>query len=96
MFTFSKRAPVDHPPGRLRCSWCGSGETTPHGSSGLQYCLRCYRFFRDAPEVPFDVVADEWTEPLRALQAAGEIIVVRLPGGFYGVCLLPITIEFAK
>lgn len=56
---------------------------------GVYYCRRCGQLFRDAPEVPFDVVADRWTTDLGALQAAGEIVMVRLPGGFYGVCLLP-------
>ncbi|HEV2356858.1 MAG TPA: hypothetical protein VGZ23_04495 [bacterium] len=42
-----------------------------------------------AASAAINVVADEWTEALQTLQAAGEVIVVRLPGGFYGVCLLP-------
>jgi hypothetical protein len=89
MFSFLKHKPVDLPPGHLCCPWCGSGDAVPRASSGTYYCPRCTRLFRDAPEVPFDVVADEWTPALSALQAAGDVIAVRLPGGFYGVCLLP-------
>jgi hypothetical protein len=89
MFLSSKRAPVGHPPGHLRCAWCGSDDTTPRGSSGTHYCHHCARLFRDAPEIPFDVIADQSTPALSALQAAGDVIAVRLPGGFYGVCVLP-------
>lgn len=88
MFIFSKRAPAGHPSGDLRCPRCGSGDTVRYGASGRHYCFRCRRLFYDVPEAPFDVVADEWTPALAALQSAGEIIMVRLPGGFYGVCLL--------
>lgn len=96
MFIFSKRAPVGRPPGHLRCSRCGSDDTTPYGVSGRHYCFRCARLFQDAPAVPFDVVADQWTPGLRALQEAGEIVAVRLPGGFYGVYLLPLMRPAAR
>lgn len=36
----------------------------------------------------FDFVADTMSGDLAALQAAGEVIAVRLPAGFYGVCLI--------
>jgi hypothetical protein len=88
MFTFSKRTPAARPQGHLRCSSCGSDETAQYPASARHYCFRCSRFFHDASEVPFDVVADGWTPALGALQAAGEIIAVRLPGGFYGLCVL--------
>jgi hypothetical protein len=57
-------------------------------AAASHYCRRCCRLFKEAPQVSFDVVADRWTAGLGALQAAGEVIVVRLPGGFYGVCVL--------
>jgi hypothetical protein len=95
MFSFSKHQPVGDPPGHLRCSWCGSDDTTLRGSSGTHYCRRCSRLFLDAREIAFDVIADQWTPALSALQAAGEIIAVGLPGGFYGVCLLPDMLEGA-
>jgi hypothetical protein len=93
MFSFLKYQPDDPPPARLRCSWCGSDDTVPRGSSGTYYCPRCSRLFRDASEVPFDVIANQWTPALGVLQAAGDIVAVRLPCGFYGVCLLPEVIE---
>jgi ribosomal protein L37AE/L43A len=93
MISFSKRGDIRHPSSHLRCEWCGSNDTMPRGSSGTHYCRRCARLFRDAPEVPFDVVADQWTPALSALQAAGEIIAVHLPGGFYGICVLAGVIE---
>ncbi|GEM_PF-1521702 len=96
MWFFSKSRPVDPEapyPAALRCSWCGSGDTIPHGSTSLHYCLRCHRFFRAVPEIPFDAVADEWTAALGALQAAGEIIAVPLPEGFYGICVVSVRVE---
>ncbi len=84
----SRRKPLDHPRGLPRCPRCGSKETTRQSSSGLYYCHRCFRLFRDVPEVPFDFVTDGWTQGLGELQATGEVLVVRLPEGFCGVCLL--------
>lgn len=52
------------------------------------YCHSCFRSFEPAQEVPYDVIADEWTPALAALQAAGELIAVRLGAGFYGICLI--------
>ena len=79
--------PLDGPPRSPRCSWCGSSATLRY-AAGNHYCRRCRRLFQDAPEIPFDVVADRWTPGLEALQTAGDVITVRLPGGFHGVCVL--------
>ena len=38
--------------------------------------------------LPFDFVADGWTPDLAALQAAGEVIAVRLPNSFLGVSVI--------
>lgn len=88
MFAFSKRTTLIRQPGTLKCPRCGSDATAWYRASGRHYCFRCSRFFQDAAEVLFDVVADGWTPALGALQAAGEIVSVRLPSGFYGVCVL--------
>jgi len=87
MLGFPKE-PLHPGPSRPRCAWCGS-EVDLHRVGPRRYvCESCFRRFANVPEVPFDVVVDEWTEHLGALQGSGEIVVVRLPQGFYGVCLL--------
>lgn len=41
-------------------------------------------------EVPYDFVADGWSEALGKLQAEGELITIRLPHGFVGVCMISV------
>ncbi len=77
-------APSDRP----RCARCGTDAGVHYVGPGYYYCEPCLRRAQRAPEVPFDVVVNEWTAELGLLQAAGELIAVRLPRGFYGVCLL--------
>ena len=88
MLGFWRREPGDVSPTRPRCARCGSAVAAHYVGPGHYYCESCFARLRYAPEVPFDVVADEWTSELGALQSAGELIAVRLPGGFYGVCVL--------
>jgi len=90
MLGFSNRQPTDSPAPsrRRRCARCGSEVALHYVGPGRYYCESCLGRFRHAPDVPFDVVADEWTAELGALQIAGELIAVRLPMGFYGLCLL--------
>lgn len=71
-----------------RCPWCGSAFTARSRNPGTYYCHRCLRVFGDAPEVAFDFIVDEWTRELAALQATGDLIAVRFPLGFYGICIL--------
>jgi hypothetical protein len=40
------------------------------------------------PDAAYDFVADGWSEALGILQASGELIAVRLPHGFVGVCMI--------
>lgn len=89
MFGFSNRQPIGSPSQRPRCARCGSQAAVHYVGPGRYYCEPCLGRFQRAPNVPFDVVVDEWTTALGALQTAGELIAVRLPRGFYGVCLLP-------
>lgn len=80
---------IDRSPTTPRCPWCGSLYTSISRSpSRRYYCHACFRAFAETPEAPYDVIADEWTPALAALQASGELIAVRLGGGFYGICLL--------
>jgi len=88
MFGFSNRQPSDPPSKRPRCARCGSEVALHYADPGNYYCESCLGRFRHAPHVPFDVVVDEWTAALGALQTTGELIAVRLPRGFYGLCLL--------
>ena len=74
--------------GRPRCARCGSAVDLHYVGPARYLCESCLRRPLNAPAVPFDVVVDGWTDHLGALQAAGELIAVRLPHGFYGVCLL--------
>jgi hypothetical protein len=41
-------------------------------------------------EVSYDFVADGWSDALGKLQAGGELIAVRLPHGFVGVCMISV------
>lgn len=88
MFGFSNRQPTGPPSKRPRCARCGSEAALHYAGPGNYYCESCLGRFRHTPDVPFDVVVDEWTAGLGALQATGELIAVRLPRGFYGLCLL--------
>jgi len=90
MLEFLKQ-PINPLPSRLRCVRCGSEANLHYAGPGRYFCEHCLRRYPAVPEVPFDVVVDEWTAHLGALQAAGELVAVRLPRGFYGVCLLPGT-----
>lgn len=84
---------IDRLPTLLRCPWCGSKYTSmARGPQRRYYCHSCFRSFEPAQEVPYDVIADGWTPELGALQAAGEVIIIRLSEGFYGVCLISATI----
>ena len=74
--------------GRPRCGRCGSAVDLHYVGPGRYLCESCLRRSQNVPEIPFDVIVDEWTVHLGALQAAGELIAVRLPHGFYGVCVL--------
>jgi len=71
-----------------RCPFCGSAFTSRSRRVEGYFCHSCWRRFAEAEEVAFDFVADGWTPELSALQAAGEVIVVALPKGFLGVCVL--------
>lgn len=71
----------------IRCPRCGSTHISQY--RGDEYCCyACWNRFQWVPEVPFDFVADQWSRDLAAAQAAGEVILVRLPKGFYGVCVI--------
>lgn len=37
-----------------------------------------------APEIPFDFYLDSWNPLAAQFQATGEVVLVRLPFGFYG------------
>lgn len=73
-----------------RCPHCGSKFTSRSRRVDGYFCHSCWRPFREAPEVPFDFIADGWHPDLAALQAAGEVIAVALAGGFLGVCVISI------
>jgi len=88
MLGFLRREPSDPPPDRPRCVRCSSATAVHYVGPGRYYCEPCLGRFQRAPNVPFDVVVDEWTTQISALQTAGELITVRLPRGFYSVCLL--------
>lgn len=88
MPTLFSRQPVRRPQTPPRCPWCGSALTARSRNPGTYYCHRCLRAFGDAPEVPFDFIFDQWAPELAALQATGDLIAVRLPEGFYGICIL--------
>lgn len=80
---------IDRLPSPPRCPWCGSVYTSVSRSPSRRfYCHACFRAFTETPDAPYDVIADEWTPALAALQAAGELIAVPLGAGFYGICLL--------
>ncbi len=80
---------IDRLPNPVRCPWCGSKYTSmARGPQRRYYCHSCFRSFETPAEVAYDVIAEEWTPALAALQAAGELIAVRLGAGFYGICLL--------
>lgn len=70
------------------CPSCGSTSIPNTAASGGYFCYRCKRTFGEIELVPFDDVVDAWTPHLAALQAAGDAVIVRLPAGFYGVCLI--------
>lgn len=82
-----RAAPAAHPADLICCPRCGSTHVSHY--RGDEYCCyNCWHRFLWAPQVPFDFVADGWTPELAAAQAAGDVILVRLPKGFYGVCVI--------
>jgi len=84
------RRSIDRLSGPLRCPWCGSGFTSRNRGREAWFCHSCWRVFRELPEVGYDFVADGWSEALGILQASGELIAVRLPHGFVGVCMISV------
>ncbi len=84
------RRSLDRVPPPLRCPWCGSGFTSRSRGREAWFCHSCWRVFREAAEVSYDFVADGWTDALGALQGSGDIITVRLPYGFIGVCMISV------
>ena len=84
------RRSIDRLSEPLRCPWCGSGFTSRSRGREAWFCHSCWRVFREQPEVGYDFVADGWSEALGILQASGELITVRLPHGFVGVCMISV------
>ncbi|MDR7402236.1 MAG: hypothetical protein QN155_08420 [Armatimonadota bacterium] len=84
------RPSIHRLPDLPRCPWCGSRYTSRARQPRIYYCHSCFRAFEEIPEVPYDFVADEWSPALGALQREGELILVLLGAGFYGVCLISV------
>src|SRR3972149_10204622 len=84
------RRSIDRLAEPLGCPWCGSGFTSRSRGREAWFCTSCRRVFREQPEVGYDFVADGWSEALGILQASGELITVRLPHGFVGVCMISV------
>jgi hypothetical protein len=84
------RRSIDRLPEPLRCPWCGSGFTSRSRGREAWFCHSCWRVFREVAEVGYDFVADGWSAALGKLQADGELIAVRLPHGFVGVCMISV------
>ena len=84
------RRSIDRLPEPLRCPWCGSGFTSRSRGREAWFCHSCWRVFRELPEVGYDFVANDWSQALGVLQASGELIAVRLPHGFVGVCMISV------
>jgi len=76
------------PRSRVACPTCGRRLTYKVKGTDLYYCCVCRSTFEDAPQVPYDLVLDAWDPALGVLQQTGDIIAVRLPEGFIGVCIL--------
>jgi len=85
------RRSIDRLAEPVRCPHCGSAFTSRRQRGGGCFCHSCWRGFTEAGDLPFDFVADGWTPELAALQAAGEVIAVRLPNDFVGVSVISTT-----
>lgn len=84
------RRSIDRLAEPVRCPWCGSGFTSRSRGREAWFCHSCWRVFRDVPDLGYDFIADGWSEALALLQASGELITVRLPHGFVGVCMISV------
>lgn len=82
------RRSIDRLADPVRCPHCGSTFTSRSRRGQGYFCHSCWRGFTEAGGLPFDFVADGWTPELAALQAAGEVIAVRLPNSFLGVSVI--------
>ncbi|MBI4279149.1 MAG: hypothetical protein HY660_11900 [Armatimonadetes bacterium] len=74
--------------GGAPCPECGGRSTYRVKGSDLSYCYTCRKAYSEIPDAPYDLVLDEWDARLAGLQAAGDVVLVRLPKGFIGVCIL--------
>jgi len=84
----ASRRSIDRLPNPPRCPWCGSGFTSRSRGREAWFCHSCWRVFRESADLGYDFIADGWSDGVGALQAGGELIAVRLPHGFVGVCLI--------
>lgn len=86
--TVTIRRSIDRLVDPVRCPHCGSTFTSRSRRGQGYSCHSCWRSFTEAGGLPFDFVADGWTPELASLQAAGEVIAVRLPNSFLGVSVI--------
>lgn len=73
------------------CPRCARRFTIKVEQYSYYYCRSCGGIFEEPVSLPFDAVVDCWTESLASLQRSGDIIVVPLPEGKLGVCLISIV-----
>lgn len=78
------------------CPRCARRFTIKVEQYGYYYCRSCGGIFEEPTSLPFDAVAEGWTESLVSLQRSGDIIVVSLPDGKLGICLVSAILQEAR